>query len=336
MSPIRLWSVVVSQPSTPGRCCPDPLEALDAARARASIAVTAGSPGRRRSRPTARRRAASVGHPAARLHVLRVARSSRPSVAGVFGIVSAASVRARLDVRQVGADVAVGRACRGSGGSRRRPRARKTARRAARPRSRAARRFACREPGAEPRRRLRDDLASPCARAGARRTPSTARGRRRRGRRRAAIRFASPGDQVDLPVQLRHPEAVDHVGGRRRRRSRACRAGMWISFAVTAPCPGSAPPTTTGGRSRRPSSRSSRGSAPPSSASRRRRTRRTAPRAAPTGTRRRARRRAASRRARRRREAGRARARRAQPRKSSTTTSAKPTQRLRASPRTGW
>ena len=113
------------------------------------------------------------------------------------------------DVREVGADVPRAGVPRISW----QPRAlgSEDARRCAR-RGRGARRPApVREPGAEPRRRLGEDVHRHVrvlqpAELGA--LAAVAAGRRRRA---GPVRAAR--DHVDLPVQLRHPEAVDDVVG---------------------------------------------------------------------------------------------------------------------------
>ena len=202
----------------PGPRAPDPLQALDALAA-------PRSGGRRPPSPQAlevgdelrelRRRQVQVRHLVARLDVLRVARSTRARSSGVFGIVSAASV-----VRD----------CRRASGRGRRRRSRvvprivwqlaaRPARNAAAPRALAAAAGRAGLPGRRARpergRRLGDDVDRHVrvlepAELGA--LAAVAAGC-------VGVRAGSgscwPGIVSILRFSSRHPEAVDHVGGRR-------------------------------------------------------------------------------------------------------------------------
>ena len=67
--------------------------------------------------------------------------------------------------------------------------------------------------------------------------------------------FVRPGIDVDLPVQRRHPEAVDHVRRCRPGRAPTRRPGCGSRSRSARPAPGSRRPRTTGGRRRRSSGR---------------------------------------------------------------------------------
>ena len=133
----------------------------------------------------------------------------------MLGSVPAASVRRLATWVRSGPSAAAGAACRGSCGTStqgavdERPAGRAAARRVGRL-GRAAARCAA-QPGVELVRRARRRREAPCARAGGRRTRRTGRGRRpgRSACSQSVVVVAR--DQVLLAVQVRHPEAVDHV-----------------------------------------------------------------------------------------------------------------------------
>ncbi len=164
------------------------------ARRGTSTAITAGSPGRRRARRAARRRAASAGIFAPGLTCCGSAIQPRRSAG-------------RVRDRQRGERRAASARCVRSGPTPPRaavPRivwqpahacARKTARpaRSSAVAGRARRRRHVREPGAERAGGSRDRPPPPCARAGARRTRSTGRGRRPGRSASSRIRFVRPG-----------------------------------------------------------------------------------------------------------------------------------------------
>ena len=235
-----MWSVG-RQPAEHARAR-SPRSARGARRALAAgggrRAISAGSPGRRRAASSSRVVELEVGHLVARLHVLRVA-IQRARSPGVFGIVSAASVRPRREVRQVGADVAAARRA----ADRVAARAGSASRNDARPRalgaSRARAGCACSRASARNcGRRLGDDLERHVRVLEPAELGALAAVDARPGRRRAGSGSRWPGIMSIFRFSSGHPEAVDHVGGRARRRRRACCAGMWISFAVTAAVPG--------------------------------------------------------------------------------------------------
>ena len=204
-----MWSVVVSQPSTPGRSAQIALEALDAR------AVGGGRddghqrrpPGRRRARAHVRRRSRS--RPGMRLPGLTCCGSRDPARAGGGRVRDrergeraprlATCVRSGPTpaVRRRAADRVAARARVAS----------KTLLAAPRPAGRGAAREPVRQPArnvgsAAPRRRT-----APCARAAARRTRRTGRGRRRACPRRSSTRLARARDHVDLAVQLAAPRS---------------------------------------------------------------------------------------------------------------------------------
>ena len=192
-----MWSVVVSQPSTPGR--PSQIRSRRSTR-------------RRRPRAEGRRppsaeplqvgdevaqlglREVQVGHLVAGLERPASRRSSARRSAGVFGTVSAPSVVREREVRQVRAgDAARARAADrvavGAGAVQEDPARRAARRRRPAPRRGApGRRASAGTPPAGRRRRR-----TPCARAAARRTRRTARGSGRRRRRRARSRWSGRG-----------------------------------------------------------------------------------------------------------------------------------------------
>ena len=135
----------------------------------------------------------------------------------------AASVRARREVREVGADVTAAAGVPrivwqlGAAGLE------EDAAPALAPTASPARARAspCSRASAERGGRLGDDRRAPCARAGGRRTPRTARGRRPARSASSRTRFVRPGDQVDLAVQLRASRSC----GSRRRSCRRRRRG---------------------------------------------------------------------------------------------------------------
>ena len=199
-----MWSVVVSQPSTPGRARPDPLEPLDCAGA-GTVVVFEPLQVRDELRDL---RVGQVerGHLVARLDALRVA---EPLARGAPACSGSSAPRATCASRR-----ASGRARRGS--SRGVPRiawhcAHCDWKSAPTPRRRRPR--LAREPrvGTAPagRRRRR----SPCARAAARRTRRTGRDSGRPCRRRASTRFVWSGIMSIFRFSSRHPEAVDDVVG---------------------------------------------------------------------------------------------------------------------------
>ena len=258
--PIRLWSVVVSQPSTPGRCAqirsrrslvelrreprPPSPQALQVGGERVDLRAV-----ERERRASSRRASRAAGR-----------RSSRGARAGSFGIVSAASMRREATCVRSGPAVAAAPPCRGSCGSPSRPaRGRSPAPRRC-SRRRAARGDArlVREPGAERGRRLGDDLDRHVRVL----QPAELR----------ALAAVAPGpvgleqDPVRRGRGSGRPSgsapAARSSGSRRRscrRGSRACRPGCGSRSRSRPRCPDSAPPRTTGGRSRGSSARSSPG-----------------------------------------------------------------------------
>ena len=239
MRPIRLWSVVVSQPSTPGRCAQIRSSRSLARRgAGASTTVTAGSPGRRRRVDLRARRAARSGifapgfaccgsrDPVAQRRRARSGSSARRACGASATCVRSGPALPRAGVPRIvwqpehasREEDACPRRCSAVLGG-----------------SRAAR--LVREPGAELRPAARRRPRPPCARAAARRTPSTARGSARAGRPRAGSgsRGRGSGRPSGSAPAARSEWITSAVVPTRFTR---VPTGMWISFAVTAPVPG--------------------------------------------------------------------------------------------------
>ena len=232
-----MWSVVVSQPSTPGRSAQIRSRRSLAARGSgASTAVSAGSPGRRRARRPRAPSSGEVGHRVARLRraagraIQRAscARLVRDRQRGERARASATCVRSGPTVPRGGVPRIVwqpAQACARKTAARAAARAVRRRAAASAPASRATR-------GTRPAARRRP--RAPCARAAARRTRSTGRGSGPAGRRRAAPGCAAPGSGRSSGSA----PAPRSCGSRRRscrRRSTRVPTGMWISFAVTAP-----------------------------------------------------------------------------------------------------
>ena len=219
-----MWSTVVSQPSSAGRA--RPRSARGARRAASAAGVDdASSPqalqvGDERVEVGAAR-AASVRHPVARLDVLRVGDPARERAGVVRDRQPRRASCALATCVRSGPTSPVAPACRGSRGSSAQPSSRKTVA-AARC---SARRRRARRPRlfAQPARGTRAGGSATTYERHVRVLEAAELGAlaavdARARRPRAAIAVRPARDQVDLPVQLRDPEAVDHVVGRRRRR----------------------------------------------------------------------------------------------------------------------